>query len=162
MIAEVIVDITHSEVDKVFDYNIGNLSVDLGYRVSVPFGNRKIEGIALWVKNLDAEAKAYKEEKDSFAQKQKVAENKAKSLKEFLSHYLDGTAFKSTKVNVSFRSSKAVDVFNMDELMNYDDCDSYLKYAEPTPDKTAIKNAINSGVKIPGCRIVENSNIQIK
>lgn len=124
--------------------------------------DRKIEGIALWVKNLDAEAKAYKEEKDSFAQKQKVAENKAKSLKEFLSHYLDGTAFKSTKVNVSFRNSKAVDVFSMDELMNYDDCDSYLKYAEPTPDKTAIKNAINSGVKIPGCRIVENSNIQIK
>lgn len=124
--------------------------------------DRKIEGIALWVKNLDAEAKAYKEEKDSFAQKQKVAENKAKSLKEFLSHYLDGTAFKSTKVNVSFRSSKAVDVFNMDELMNYNDCDSYLKYAEPTPDKTAIKNAINSGVEIPGCRIVENNNIQIK
>ena len=124
--------------------------------------DRKIEGIALWVKNLDAEAKAYKEEKDSFAQKQKVAENKAKSLKEFLSHYLDGTAFKSTKVNVSFRNSKAVDVFSMDELMNYDDCDSYLKYAEPTPDKTAIKNAINNGVKIPGCRIVENSNIQIK
>lgn len=124
--------------------------------------DRKIEGIALWVKNLDAEAKAYKEEKDSFAQKQKVAENKAKSLKEFLSHYLDGTAFKSTKVNVSFRNSKAVDVFSMDELMNYDDCDSYLKYAEPTLDKTAIKNAINSGVKIPGCRIVENSNIQIK
>lgn len=124
--------------------------------------DRKIEGIALWVKNLDAEAKAYKEEKDSFAQKQKVAENKAKSLKEFLSHYLDGTAFKSTKVNISFRNSKAVDVFSMDELMNYDDCDSYLKYAEPTPDKTAIKNAINSGVKIPGCRIVENSNIQIK
>ena len=124
--------------------------------------DRKIEGIALWVKNLDAEAKAYKEEKDSFAQKQKVAENKAKSLKEFLSHYLDGTTFKSTKVNVSFRNSKAVDVFSMDELMNYDDCDSYLKYAEPTPDKTAIKNAINSGVEIPGCRIVENSNIQIK
>lgn len=124
--------------------------------------DRKIEGIALWVKNLDAEAKAYKEEKDSFAQKQKVAENKAKSLKEFLSHYLDGTAFKSTKVNVSFRNSKAVDVFSMDELMNYDDCDSYLKYSEPTPDKTAIKNAINSGVEIPGCRIVENSNIQIK
>ena len=102
--------------------------------------DRKIEGIALWVKNLDAEAKAYKEEKDSFAQKQKVAENKAKSLKEFLSHYLDGTAFKSTKVNVSFRHSTAVDVFSMDELMNYDDCDSYLKYAEPTPDKKAIKN----------------------
>lgn len=43
MIAEVIVDVTSSEVDKVFDY----LSDDkylLGQRVLVPFGNRKIEG----------------------------------------------------------------------------------------------------------------------
>ena len=54
MIAEVIVDITHSEVDKVFDYNIGNLSVDLGYRVSVPFGNRKIEGIVIGIKETSA------------------------------------------------------------------------------------------------------------
>lgn len=124
--------------------------------------DQKIENIALWVKNLEADAKAYKDEKDSFAQKQKVAENKAKSLKAYLSRFLAGTAYKSTKVNISFRASKAVDVFNMDALMRYDDCDSYLKYADPTPDKTAIKNAIASGIEIPGCQIVENQNIQIK
>lgn len=122
----------------------------------------KIENLALWVKNLEADAKAYKEEKESFAQKQKGAENKAKSLKEYLSNFLAGAAYKSTKVNISFRASKAVDVFNMDALMRYDDCDCYLKYAEPTADKTAIKEAINNGVEIPGCRIVENQNIQIK
>lgn len=124
--------------------------------------DRKIENLALWVKNLEADAKAYKEEKESFAQKQKGAENKAKSLKEYLRNFLAGAAYKSTKVNISFRASKAVDVFNMDALMRYDDCDSYLKYADPTPDKTAIKNAIASGIEIPGCHIVENQNIQIK
>lgn len=124
--------------------------------------DRKIENLALWVKNLEADAKAYKEEKESFAQKQKGAEKKAKSLKEYLSNFLAGAAYKSTKVNISFRASKAVDVFNMDALMRYDDCDSYLKYADPTPDKTAIKNAIASGIEIPGCQIVENQNIQIK
>lgn len=124
--------------------------------------DKKIENIALWVKNLEADAKAYKEEKDNFAQKQKSAENKAKSLKEYLSRFLDGTAYKSTKVNVSFRTSKAVDVFDISALMTMDDCDNYLKYKEPEPDKTAIKNAIASGVKVPGCQIVENQNIQIK
>lgn len=123
--------------------------------------DQKIENIALWVKNLEADAKAYKEEKDNFAQKQKSAENKAKSLKEYLSRFLDGTAYKSTKVNVSFRTSKAVDVFDISELMTMDDCDNYLKYKEPEPDKTAIKNAIASGVNVPGCKIVENQNIQI-
>lgn len=124
--------------------------------------DKKIENIALWVKNLEADAKAYKEEKDNFAQKQKSAENKAKSLKEYLSRFLDGTAYKSTKVNVFFRTSKAVDVFDISALMTMDDCDNYLKYNEPEPDKTAIKNAIASGVNVPGCQIVENQNIQIK
>ena len=123
--------------------------------------DKKIENIALWVKNLEADAKAYKEEKDNFAQKQKSAENKAKSLKEYLTRLLDGTAYKSTKVNVSFRTSKAVDVFDISALMTMDDCDNYLKYKEPEPDKTAIKNAIASGVNVPGCQIVENQNIQI-
>lgn len=123
--------------------------------------DKKIENIALWVKNLEADAKAYKEEKDNFAQKQKSAENKAKSLKEYLSRFLNGTAYKSTKVNVSFRTSKAVDVFDISALMTMDDCDNYLKYTEPEPDKTAIKNAIASGVNVPGCKIVENQNIQI-
>ena len=50
MIAEVIVDITNSEVDKVFDYNIGELNVTVGTRVSVPFANRKIEGLVIGIK----------------------------------------------------------------------------------------------------------------
>ena len=50
MIAEVIVDITHSDVDKVFDYNIGELNVTVGTRVSVPFANRKIEGLVIGIK----------------------------------------------------------------------------------------------------------------
>ena len=46
MIAEVIVDVMSSEVDKVFDYEIPSSLSDItvGYRVLVPFGNRKIEG----------------------------------------------------------------------------------------------------------------------
>ena len=49
MIAEVIVEITSSNVDKVFDYLIPNFALEsfsvlVGRRVLVPFGNRKIEG----------------------------------------------------------------------------------------------------------------------
>ena len=52
MIAEIIVDVMSSEVDKVFDYQIpsslGNITV--GYRVLVPFGNRQIEGYIISIK----------------------------------------------------------------------------------------------------------------
>ena len=51
MIAEVIVDITSSEVDRIFDYETGDLSAVSGSRVCVPFGNRKIEGIVMAVKS---------------------------------------------------------------------------------------------------------------
>ena len=52
MIAEIIVDVLSSQVDKVFDYNIP-CSFDYlteGYRVLVPFGNRMIEGYVLSIK----------------------------------------------------------------------------------------------------------------
>ncbi len=51
MIAEVIVDITHSVVDKVFDYDIGELPITEGCRVCVPFAGRKIEGVVIALKN---------------------------------------------------------------------------------------------------------------
>lgn len=53
MIAEIIVDVQNSQVDKVFDYNIPS-SFDflkVGYRVIVPFGNRKIEGYIIGIKD---------------------------------------------------------------------------------------------------------------
>ncbi len=50
MIAEVIVDIAHSEVDKVFDYDCGESDVPVGSRVIVPFGNMKIEGVVIALK----------------------------------------------------------------------------------------------------------------
>lgn len=51
MIAQVIVDIAHSEVDKIFDYDCRIEKVSVGSRVIVPFGNVKIEGIVIAIKN---------------------------------------------------------------------------------------------------------------
>ena len=48
MIAEVIVDITHSNVDKVYDYGITEgMNVSVGDRVVLPFGYQKIEGFVI-------------------------------------------------------------------------------------------------------------------
>lgn len=52
MIAEVIVDVLSSEVDRVFDYDIPSFLdfITPGFRVIVPFGNRKIEGYVINIK----------------------------------------------------------------------------------------------------------------
>lgn len=117
----------------------------------------KIQNIALWIKNLESDAEAYKKEKESFADKQKVAENKVKRLKEYLGTYLDGQAFKSTRVNISFRSSESVNVTDISKVP-----EQFLKYAEPTADKTAIKKMLKSGFTVDGAELVTSNNIQIK
>jgi len=53
LIAEIIVDVLSSEVDRVFDYLIPEAfsNLTIGYRVLVPFGNRKIEGYVVNIKD---------------------------------------------------------------------------------------------------------------
>lgn len=51
MIAEIIVDVASSEIDKVFDYLVPEgLDLSCGQRVLVPFGKRTIEGYVLSLK----------------------------------------------------------------------------------------------------------------
>ncbi len=61
MIAEIIVDVQNSNVDKIFDYILPDESIKVGSRVLVPFGNRKIEGYIINIKessNYDKEIKS--------------------------------------------------------------------------------------------------------
>ena len=117
----------------------------------------KIENIALWHKNLISDAEQYKAEKMAFAEKQKQAENKAESLKNYLDLILQGETFKTVKVNCTYHKSKSVEVSDIGKIPS-----DYLKIAEPTADKTAIKKAIESGEVIDGASLVEKANIQIK
>lgn len=117
----------------------------------------KIENIALFIKNLLSDAAGIKAEKDNLAQRQKVCENKANNLKKYLSNYLAGQRFSTSKVAISFRKSESVNVQDISKLPK-----EYLKYKDPDPDKTAIKSALKSGKEIPGAEIIVNQNIQIK
>jgi len=119
--------------------------------------DNKIENIALWYKNLLSDAEQYKAEKERFAEREKAAKNKAESLKKYLDSVLTGNAYKSTRVAISYRTSKGVVIDDIKKING-----KYLKYAEPTPDKTAIKKAIEEGVEFEGAHIEERSNIQIK
>ena len=58
--------------------------------------SEKIRNIALWIKNLKADAKALKEEKEGFYKRQKAAENKAAQLESYLANVLDGEKVKET------------------------------------------------------------------
>lgn len=117
----------------------------------------KVEGIALWIKNLLSDADAIKSEEEKLAQRRKANENKAKNLKEYLSKFLNGQKFKTPKVSISYRKSESVEVTDISKLD-----DGYLKFAEPTVDKTKVKKALKAGTVLQGVSLVENQNIQIR
>ena len=117
----------------------------------------KVRNIACWIKNLVAEAKAYKEEKESFAARQKTAESKAESLKRYLSEACAGETYKETEFTISWRTSKQVIVDDIRAVP-----DEFLVMKEPLPDKVALKKAIEAGAVFEGVQLIEKQNIQIK
>lgn len=119
--------------------------------------DEKVEAVALWVKDLTAEATALKAEKQAFAERQAAAEKKAESLKRWLADALAGEKFKTTKVAVSFRKTQSVEVPDIWKLD-----DHYLKYSEPTADKAAIKAAIKAGETVEGAELVEGISMTVK
>lgn len=120
----------------------------------------KLEGIALWIKDLRAEAAMVKAEKDALAERQAAIEKKADRVAEFLQNYLDGNTFKSPKVTVSYRKSQKVEL-DLPVFMEHP-AEAFLRRKDPEPDKAAIKAALKDGGIIPGAQLVETVSMTIK
>lgn len=123
----------------------------------------KIENVALWIKELKAEAEAIKNEKQTLAERQRVAENKAESLKNWLAYALNGEKFKTAKCSISYRNSESVEVTEegLEALMR--EHEDLLTYKAPEPNKKAIKDAIkNDGLTVAGVQLLQKTSTIIK
>lgn len=119
--------------------------------------NAKIENLCLWVKNLEADAKIYKDEADSFTKKHKQAKAKAESLRKFIQNVLNGDKFKTDRVTISYRKSETLEV---DDPTNIPF--NYWVAQDPKLDKVGLKKAIKAGETFDGVRIEEHMNMLIK
>lgn len=120
--------------------------------------NQKIENVALWIKNLQSDALAFKAEKEAFAEREKAAIKKAEQLKGWLAQVLEGQKFSTGKCAVSFRKSETVEVEDVALIP------AELLRVKTTVEanKTAIKALLKEGQEVKGCYLVENLNTQIK
>lgn len=118
---------------------------------------KKVEGICLWIKNLKADALAYKAEKDSFTRKQREAEKKAESLSRYVQGVLRGEKFKTNRVAVSYRKSEVVECSDLSKVS-----EQFLRFKDPELDKTAVKKALKNGETVEGCSLVEKQNMTIR
>lgn len=127
----------------------------------------KIDAIASIIKNLTGDIRALKEEAAALTARAKTKQNNVDRLQQYLTNYLPmiGYAdkpFENNHHKVSFRKSKQVEV--LPEFIKWaeQNAEDLLRYKEPEPDKTKIKEAINAGEELPFAQIVERKNLQIK
>ena len=123
---------------------------------------QKLENVALWVKDLNAEAAAIKAEEDALKRRRQSTEKKADSLKGYLASALGGSEkFKTARVAISWRRSETAEL-----LDGVDPVSLPLEYqrvkVSVEADKTKLKEALKAGKTVEGVALVERQNIQIK
>lgn len=110
---------------------------------------QKIESMALWAKEMAAEAAAIKHE-TMLAERRKALERRTDSLKRYLALATGGEKFSTPRCVVSFRKTQRV--VPDDGFVGWamkSGRDDLLKYAEPTVSLTAVKAALAAGEAIP-------------
>lgn len=134
------------------------LSADALHAVEAE-ASEKIEATALYLRELDAEAKAAKEEADRMLARVKSLQKRSDYLKSMLLDALHATGkVKTARVTVSIRTTQAVEV---SEGANLPEAYTAVK-TTVSPNKIAIKQALLDGVEVPGCHIEERESVSIR
>lgn len=143
------------------DSETGELTCDMDALEALMIArDEKLEGMALYVKNMDAEAAAIKAEEKALADRRKALESKAERTRVFLQDALSGETIKTARVVVSYRRSEAVEIRDPDFILYADP--KFLTQKNPDINKTAIKAAIKAGEIVPGAELVTRQNMSIK
>ena len=120
----------------------------------------KVENICKVIRNLEASAEAFKQEKDRLASKQKVAENGVQRLKDSLLSFMQ--VRNTPKVTaglftVSAGKTKAVEITDESKIP------ASFKVPQPDKvDKTALGKELKAGAEIEGAILVEREYVRIK
>ena len=119
----------------------------------------KIEATALYLRELDAEAKAAKDEADRMLARVKSMQKRSDYLKSMLLEALHATGkVKTARVTVSIRTTQAVEVSEGADLPEaYTTVKTTL-----SPNKIAIKKALTDGIDVPGCELIERESVSIR
>lgn len=127
---------------------------------------KKIEGVALCIKQLNAEAALIREEEKALAARRKKKEKLSAGYEKWLEAVLGGQAFETPKVALAWRASERAEITgDLLELAAYLENSGYegcVKYGELSIDKNEVKKLLKQGVEIPGAVLNTYQNLQLK
>jgi len=126
----------------------------------------KLEGVALWIKDMKAEAAAVKEEADKLTARKKALDNKIDGLKNWLLYALEGEKLSTPRCKVYQTHSQRLVIEDEDDLISRlkesEVPDTFLRFKEPELKKDEIKKALKAGGIIHGAALEETESVVIK
>ena len=126
----------------------------------------KLEGVALWIKDMKAEAAAVKEEADKLTARKKALDNKIDVLKAWLLYALGGEKLKTPRCNVYQTNSQKVVIDDekalIDIFMASPFREKFLRINEPEIDKVALKDSMKQGYEYEFAHLEETESVVIK
>ena len=127
---------------------------------------QKLEGVALWIKDMNAEADAVKAEADKLTARKKALDNKVAALKQWLLMALDGQKLKTPRCNVYQTHSQKVVIDDekalIDMFMTTPFGEKFLRIKEPEIDKNALKDSMKQGFEFEFAHLEETESVVIK
>ena len=121
----------------------------------------KLEGCALFIKNMESDALAIKEEEKHLAERRRVMENRAERMRAYVANSMltfGDKNFETARVALSFRKSETIQI--VDEALLPAE---FVQVVETVKaDKTALKKALKAGQDVPGAALEVRHNLQIK
>lgn len=117
----------------------------------------KLEGVGLWVLDLQSDIAKIKAEKNRLDERQKACERKIESLKNWLAYALAGEKLKTEKVTIGYRTSKSVIIDNIENVP----AEFVKTETVKTADKAALKEAFKEWTLIDGCHLETNTKVQV-
>lgn len=123
--------------------------------------NEKIDGIVRFSRNMESDANAIEAEIQRLKDLKAYKERMSQRLKDYISHCMTNagiTKIETSIAKLSFRKSESLSV--VDEAAIPDEFKNTI-ISKPV-DKNAIKQAIKDGREVPGAKIEERQNLQIK
>lgn len=120
----------------------------------------KMENIALYIKNTEAEAKAIKEEEEKLNKRRKSLERKADRLRNLMITSMQEAnepELTTARCKAKIKDNEVTEIIDLDSIP-----EEYIKIkVDKSADKTAIKKAIKAGTEVAGAIISIHTTIKI-
>jgi len=141
----------------------GELTPELEQALNITLTEFETKSIAYGhvIRKLDAECDIIDSEIKRLQSIKRSRESASERLKTRIKQAMelfDMPKIETPLIKLSFRKSESVEVEDINSLPAMY---KTIKIVE-TPDKKLIKDSLKLGKEIPGCKLVENNNLQIK